>query len=159
MPAPPKRKEILMSEAPPAALLCFSNVIVSTPATSAALDRLHVRKVPVLVIRHADPCPVIVHAAIIGMWLAAGPRELPPRPGLILRAAREAGVDLARSWLIGVTADEARAAGQAGLAGCVLIGDAPGPTVDVGLVVARARDFADAPRVMIPRGGGCWHGI
>jgi hypothetical protein len=28
---------------------------------------------------------------------------------------------------------------------------------DPGIVVALADDLADAPRVMIPRSGGCWH--
>ena len=80
-----------------------------------------------------------------------------PRPGLLLAAARTHGIDLPSSWLIGVDADDARAAGQAGCAGAVLLGTGPLPSEDVGIVVAQARDLADAPRVMIPRGGGCWH--
>ncbi len=144
---------------PTAGLFCHDyNTIFTCSSAYAALDRLHLRHVPVLILCLGETVTPREHPGIIGTWTAAGPREVPPRPGLILRAAREAGVDLARSWLIGVTADEARAAGQAGLAGCVLIGDAPAPTEDLGLVVARARDFADAPRVMIPKGGGCWHG-
>lgn len=122
----------------------------------AALERLQHRDVPVLALAFAEETPFF-HAALIGQWAPISDRERPPRPGLILRAAREADIDLVRSWLVGTTADEARAAGQAGLAGCVLIGDAPGPEEDLGIVVARAQDLADAPRVMIPRGGGCWH--
>lgn len=80
-----------------------------------------------------------------------------PRPGLILAAARAHGLDLATSWLVGTAADDARAAAQAGCAGAVLVGGVVGPDEDLGIVVAIARDLADAPRVMIPRGGGCWH--
>jgi len=150
----------MMNVPPTPGLFCHDHgFIFSGLSADAALNRLHLRRVPVLILCLTENGTPRNHPGIVGTWTSAGPRELPPRPGLILRAAREAGVDLARSWLIGVTADEARAAGQAGLAGCVLIGDAPGPTEDVGLVVARARDLADAPRVMIPRGGGCWHGI
>lgn len=132
------------------------SLAVLRPGVEVALERLHQRGVPVLALAFTDDAP-FTHAAIAGHWTTAGAREVPPRPGLILRAARDVGIDLVRSWLVGTTADEARAAGQAGLAGCVLIGEAPGPEEDLGIVVARARDLADAPRVMIPRGGGCWH--
>lgn len=133
--------------------------LLHAPSAPRALDRLQARKVPVLALAPLETgeAATTTHPAIVGTWSPTGPRDLAPRPGLILRAAREAQVDLARSWLVGTTADDARAAGQAGLAGCVLIGDAPGPEEDLGIVVARARDLADAPRVMIPRGGGCWH--
>ena len=42
------------------------------------------------------------------------------------------------------------------LAALVLIGGAL-PADDLGIVVAAADSLADAPRVMVPRGGGCWH--
>lgn len=129
---------------------------VLRPGVEAALERLQQRGVPVLALAFAEDAP-FAHPALLGQWTPIRDRERPPRPGLILRAAQEVGIDLARSWLVGTTADEARAAGQAGLAGCVLIGDAPEPNDDLGIVVARAKDLADAPRVMIPRSGGCWH--
>lgn len=79
-----------------------------------------------------------------------------PRPGMLLAAARDLGLDLFASWLVGVRADDLRAAAQAGCHGAVLIGADP-PDEEFGLIVAQADDLADAPRVMIPRGGGCWH--
>jgi len=90
-------------------------------------------------------------------YAAADLRLGPPRPALILRAARTLALDLARSWVIGTDADHARAAAQAGCAGAVLVGGALPPADDLGIVVAAAIDLADAPRVMVPRAGGCWH--
>jgi len=89
---------------------------------------------------------------------AAGPDpRRKPRPGGILAAASAHGVDLATSWFVGAHGDDARAAAQAGCAGAVLIDAALQPGEDLGIVVAIAHDLADAPRVMIPRNGGCWH--
>ena len=128
------------------------------PGVPAAVGRLAMRQVPVVAI---DP------RANGGGSLAQviGPlrplrdhheRFILPRPGLILRAAQEHDLDLPTSWVIARSDAFAHAAAQAGCAGCVLIGTAP-PDEDLGIVVAQARDFADAPRVMIPRDGGCWH--
>ncbi|MFM2090790.1 MAG: hypothetical protein RLZZ127_1279 [Planctomycetota bacterium] len=61
------------------------------------------------------------------------------------------------AWL--ATADPAwiPAAATAGCIGVVMIGACdPGP--HPGLVLAATTDLLDAPRVMIPPGGGCWHG-
>ncbi len=80
-----------------------------------------------------------------------------PRSGMLLAAARELGIDLAQSWMVGRDRDSVLAAAQAGCAGCVLVGDGQEAVGDPRLVVAYARDLADAPRVMIPRSGGCWH--
>jgi D-glycero-D-manno-heptose 1,7-bisphosphate phosphatase len=80
-----------------------------------------------------------------------------PRPGMLLAAARELEIDLPTSWLVGTDSADARAAAQAGCAGAVLVEGVHLPTEDLGIVVATARDLCDAPRVMIPRQGGCWH--
>lgn len=80
-----------------------------------------------------------------------------PRPGMLLTAARELDIDIPGSWLIGTNANDAHAAAQAGCAGAVLVDCAETQLEDLGIVVAIARDLADAPRVMIPRQGGCWH--
>lgn len=80
-----------------------------------------------------------------------------PRPGMLLAAARELDIDLPTSWLIGTDPADAHAAAQAGCAGVVLVEGIDLPSEDLGIVVATARDLADAPRVMIPRQGGCWH--
>ncbi len=83
--------------------------------------------------------------------------ELPLTAKVMLAAVRGAGAD--SGWLICGDATVIGAAATAGLAGVVLIGAAvPGALgEDHGLVVAEARDLSDAPRVMIPRDGGCWH--
>lgn len=90
---------------------------------------------------------------------AAGPdRRRKPRPGLLLEAARAHGLDLAASWLVGRSAADAEAAAQAGCAGVVLLGTAlPEGLTDLGIPANLAADLADAPRAMVPRGGGCWH--
>jgi hypothetical protein len=76
---------------------------------------------------------------------------------MLLAAARELEIDLPTSWLIGTDQADAHAAAQAGCAGVVLVEGIDLPAEDLGIVVATARDLADAPRVMIPRQGGCWH--
>ena len=145
------------------------------PGVGAAIARLQQRSVPVIALSDGFALNSLAAAEyaerLHAMVVAAGGKltnviiatsESPkswtkPRPGLLLAAARTHGIDLASSWLIGVDADDARAAGQAGCAGAVLLGTGQLPSEDVGIVVAQARDLADAPRVMIPRGGGCWH--
>ncbi len=49
------------------------------------------------------------------------------------------------------------AAGTAGLVGVVLIG-VPEPLEPAAVVVTSADSLLDAPRAMVPPGGGCWHG-
>ena len=150
------------------------------PGVAAALRRLALRGVPLVVVTdqpaigrgevsaeayaaadlrlHALVAEAGAGLAGIHVCPAAGPdAKRKPRPGLILAAARAHGLDLAASWLVGTGADDARAAAQAGCAGAVLVGGAALPTEDLGIPVAAASDLADAPRVMIPRGGGCWH--
>jgi histidinol phosphatase-like enzyme len=80
-----------------------------------------------------------------------------PRPGQLLEAAAALGFDIFASWFVTAEATALRAAGQAGCAGAVLLGEAAEPSGFLGVRVVRARDLADAPRVMVPAGGGCWH--
>jgi histidinol phosphatase-like enzyme len=77
--------------------------------------------------------------------------------GMVLWAAKQHLIDLFQSWLITANPALLPVAANAGLQGAVLVGGAPLPADDLGIVVAEARDLADAPRVMIPKGGGCWH--
>lgn len=74
----------------------------------------------------------------------------------LLLSLRELGADPARSWLACADPGILAVATTAGLAGLVLIGIDP-PPGDHPLVVVRADNLADVPRVMVPRGGGCWH--
>jgi hypothetical protein len=73
-----------------------------------------------------------------------------------LRTGKTLGLDLAGSWLVTGDAAGIAVAATAGLHGVVLIGIDP-PVEDTGLVINRAEDLGDVPRVLIPRGGGCWH--
>jgi D-glycero-D-manno-heptose 1,7-bisphosphate phosphatase len=58
-------------------------------------------------------------------YCAAGPdQEHPdrkPAPGMLLRAARELGLDLARSWMVGDSARDLLAGRQAGCRGVILV--------------------------------------
>lgn len=80
-----------------------------------------------------------------------------PRPQMLLRAANEQDMDIFRSWVIGSEAGLFQAAAQAGFLGGVLL-NAESPDDNAGLQVLNTADsLADAPRVMIPPQGGCWH--
>jgi len=145
------------------------------PNVGLALRRLRERGVPVVAVTDralvkAEEFPDFSArlqraAAEVGGELAGVYAALPdkpaswrkPRPGMLLAAARELELDLPTSWLIGTASVDAYAAAQAGCAGVVLMEGGDPPTEDLGIVVATARDLADAPRVMIPRQGGCWH--
>lgn len=128
------------------------------PGVLAAVERLGKRNVVVVSIVHHGNSSGTLPGIRGPVTLPTEQRErfMLPRPGLVLQAARRYSLDLPKSWVIGTTTAHALAAAQAGCAGCVLIG-APPPADDVGIIVATARDFADCPRVMIPKGGGCWH--
>jgi D-glycero-D-manno-heptose 1,7-bisphosphate phosphatase len=156
-------------------VLIAADPAVLLPGAGAALARLHQRSVLVVAITDrlvlaAEGFPAFSAAlkatvAAAGGELAGVYAALPdrpaswrkPRPGMLLTAARELSLELPACWLIGTEAGDARAAAQAGCAGAVLIGGVEPPQEDLGIVVASARDLADAPRVMIPRQGGCWH--
>lgn len=150
------------------------------PGVAAAARRLALRGVPLVVVtdqpgigRGEIPAEAYAEAdARLRVLLAEAGAELAgihvcpasgpdprrkPRPGLILAAARAHDLHLAGSWFVGAAADDARAAAQAGCAGAVVVGGAAAPAEDLGIPVAIASDLADAPRVMVPRGGGCWH--
>lgn len=154
-----------------------SNIPSLLPGVADALKRFQLRGIPVLAFMNAPDLaasdhlrdqimPLIIAAdGAISGWYACTPTSPAswhrPRPGMILTAAKDRDVDLPTSWFVGTRFADAQAAAQAGCAGAVLIG-AHGQTDahlsdDLGLVIAHAHDLADAPRVMIPRGGGCWH--
>jgi D-glycero-D-manno-heptose 1,7-bisphosphate phosphatase len=144
------------------------------PGVGAALARLRLRGVLVVAVTDGAPAAALFPALgeqlrrlvereggeLRGCYAAdalSPPSWRRPRPGMLLAAARELGIDLAASWMVGRERDDVLAAAQAGCAGCVLVGHAQEGIGDPRLVVAVARDLADAPRVMIPARGGCWH--
>lgn len=148
-------------------VLCDEAVTALLPGVAAALMRLKQRGV--LIVAATDRVALdeamtarlreLTGGSLAGIYSAAGKPAswIKPRPAMLLTAARELELDLAKSWMIGTAARDAEAAGQAGCAGAVLVGGAATPSDDFGITVAAATDLADAPRVMIPRGGGCWH--
>jgi histidinol phosphatase-like enzyme len=148
-------------------VLCDEALGALLPGVAATLARLRQRGV--LIVAATDRLALgeaqvrrlreLAGGTLAGVYVAAGKPASwsKPRPGMLLAAARELEVDLAQSWVVGTAARDAVAAGQAGCAGAVLVGGAVLPTDDLGITVAAAADLADAPRVMIPRGGGCWH--
>ncbi len=148
-------------------MLCDEALTALLPGVAAALVRLKQRGV--LIVAATDRLALgevlitrlheLTGGTLAGVYAAAGKPAswVKPRPGLLLTAARDLGVDLSVSWVIGTAERDAEAASQAGCAGAVLVGGVALPTDDLGITVAAAADLADAPRVMIPRGGGCWH--
>jgi hypothetical protein len=102
-----------------------------------------------------------VAVVLLGDGPADGVRAVVPWSGWtprgLLAAVRAGGGDPTVSWLVCGDAAAVPAAASAGLAGVVLVGCAV-PPGDHALVVAAAAALADAPRVMVPRAGGCWHG-
>lgn len=143
------------------------------PGAAAVVRRMNLAGVPVVALGNLDPTlaesvperQTALAAALGEAELArdeyaiedAGHVRRLPRPGMLLEACAELGVDLFASWFITADPEALKAAGQAGCAGAVLVGDAGDAPKLLGLRVMRARDLADAPRVMVPEDGGCWH--
>jgi D-glycero-D-manno-heptose 1,7-bisphosphate phosphatase len=67
-------------------------------------------------------CPHLPHAELAAYRMDCDCRK--PKPGMLLRAAREYGLDLKRSYMIGDSHRDIEAGRAAGLAGSVLIGAA-----------------------------------
>jgi D-glycero-D-manno-heptose 1,7-bisphosphate phosphatase len=78
-------------------------------------------------------CPHLPTAQLAAYRMDCDCRK--PKPGLLLRAARDYGLDLKRSYMIGDSRRDVEAGTAAGLAGSILIGDGEG-----------ARDLAQAVR-------------
>jgi hypothetical protein len=95
-------------------------------------------------------------AALQARMRLAGVPVIAVDPPFTPKALRLALGGADAGWLICRDATAVGPAATAALTGVVLVGMDP-PADDQGLVVARAENIADAPRVMVPRGGGCWH--
>jgi D-glycero-D-manno-heptose 1,7-bisphosphate phosphatase len=78
-----------------------------------------------------------------------------PAPGLLERARRELGADLARSWVIGDHRGDLELAARAGCAGAVLVltghGAEESPTLPADAL--RAGDLGDAAELILRRAG------
>lgn len=73
-----------------------------------------------------------------------------PAPGLLHRAERELGADLARSWVIGDRDSDVGLAARAGCRGAVLVltGRGRAESARVDGAVPRARDLVEAARIV-----------
>ncbi|NRA36649.1 MAG: hypothetical protein HRU15_00780 [Planctomycetes bacterium] len=83
-----------------------------------------------------------------------------PKAGQLLRAAKLSEMDIFSSWLIASEEAAFHAASQAGFLGGVFVENKQTimPDSQCGLqVLNTALSLSDAPRVMIPPQGGCWH--
>ncbi len=85
-----------------------------------------------------------------------------PRPGLVLRAADELGVDLARSWAVGDAARDLESARTAGVRGAVLVwgNSYPGKREEAEALSpdASVADLAAAADFILARRGGAERG-
>ncbi|HET6303483.1 MAG TPA: D-glycero-beta-D-manno-heptose 1,7-bisphosphate 7-phosphatase [Myxococcota bacterium] len=74
-----------------------------------------------------------------------------PAPGMLERARRELGADLARSWVIGDHRSDVELAARAGCAGAVLVLTGHGPQESAALPAAtpRAPDLAAAAELVV----------
>jgi histidinol phosphatase-like enzyme len=85
-----------------------------------------------------------------------------PRPGLVLRAADELGVDLARSWGVGDAARDLESARSAGCGGAVLVwgNSYPGKREEAEALSpdASVADLAAAAEFILVRRGGVERG-
>ena len=93
------------------------------------------------------------HAAGLGDYAHPDHPDRKPNPGMLLRAAREHGVDLARSWMIG---DKALDLGAGRNAGCrvALVRTGYGAQVDPALADLVADDLAAAVELILKDLGG-----
>ena len=131
---------------------------------AAYLQRMKLAETPVIVLDpHHDSADVQQHMSsqcpdlpLFGNLADAPASWQPPRPGMLSQAMQQHSINPFTSWLITKTPALVQAAASAGLLGVVWIGD-DAPTAPPGLTLNCARDFADAPRVMVPPNGGCWH--
>ncbi|MFW5829034.1 MAG: hypothetical protein ACOCXA_02125 [Planctomycetota bacterium] len=132
---------------------------VPLPAAEPVLVRMRLAQVPVLVFAEDPLAPEALAPlgnsvdAITALIAPAGF----PAVRALLQACRNHAVELASSWMLTARVAALQAAATAGIPQAVWLGPEP-PRRPPLLRIETARDLADAPRVMIPAGGGCWHG-
>ena len=140
----------------PSVLIDGEGASLLTPVSRAWLKRIIASKVPVLVFRAGDHTAVIQQELDddLGVHVVAGERL--PGLGAMMTLLQQYQVDLSEAWWLSADTASFSLAGSVGCGSGVLLGSSEVPA-GLGLRVVLAQDFADAPRVMIPVGGGCWH--
>jgi len=113
-----------------------------------------------------DERELSAYGARHGLGLVALAGSAPLTPRLLLQALRTLQADGPASWLVTHLQRDIAPAGSAGLGGVVLVAMGDAHTADAaqevanqehGIYVRSARSLSDVPRVLSPRGGGCWH--
>jgi histidinol-phosphate phosphatase family protein len=99
-------------------------------------------------------------AALDGLYfcpaLPGDDPERKPAPGMLLRAAREMGLDLARSWMVGDSDRDLLAGRSAGCRGCILVRSGHDVAAALALLQdgdAVVADLAAAARLILARAG------
>ena len=88
-------------------------------------------------------CPHHPEGTVSGYSGACDCRK--PRPGMLLRAARDHGIDLAESWLVGDILDDIEAGRRAGCRSILIdLGSEGPPETELRTPIYVARNFGDA---------------
>ena len=153
------------------------------PGVSDALQRFALRNVPVLVLDlpqdassspSSSPTSYTLESALLNVlqasevsgtsashllhYLSLPSLTAKDRQQILLRAQKQQW-RLDQSWM--VTSDQrcVPLAGQLGIQGIAWVDPQlkEGPPPPLGVILNVAQDLKDAPRVMIPPQGGCWH--
>ncbi len=101
---------------------------------------------------HVDIDGVYVcHAApnaVLPEWRHPDPPDLKPNPGMILRAADDLGIDLARSFIVGDSVSDVEAGARAGLRGGIIVltgnGNSAAKNAPPGVASAVVQDITEA---------------
>jgi D-glycero-D-manno-heptose 1,7-bisphosphate phosphatase len=121
--------------------------------TEADLDRMHAYLRAELAARGVEldafyHCPHHPDGQVAGLAMRCDCRK--PAPGLLLRAARELGLDLARSWFIGDILDDVEAGARAGCRTALVdLGTEPAPQSALRQPDFVARDTAHALAIIL----------
>ena len=105
------------------------------------LDLLHERGVR---IEATYRCPHLPHGKVTEYAVECDCRK--PKPGLIAQAARDHGLDLARSWTVGDGSRDVEAGLAAGTRAVLIAADGAGAGADARAL--RAKDLLDAARMI-----------
>jgi D-glycero-D-manno-heptose 1,7-bisphosphate phosphatase len=96
-------------------------------------------------------------AALDGLYYCPAERDVDhperkPAPGMLIRAARDLGIDLAQSWMVGDSARDVLAGRAAGCRGCILVRSGHDVTETLPLLDAgdfSATDVAEAAQLIL----------
>jgi beta-phosphoglucomutase-like phosphatase (HAD superfamily) len=79
------------------------------------------------------------------------------KPMGLLHTMQQLGFAAPETWLVTADSEQLRVAATAGVGAAVVVHGTPVPSPAPAIRIVVANDLADAPRVMVPVDGGCWH--